>query len=177
MPKLLPLLLLLAATSRLAAQEAPAPAVAYKTYTTSLGILGNPKALGVQAEMRVLKQFGVRLAGAQLFTYDRQQEYGGGGIGLLTYYIPLRNKRIEPVLGLGGVYSLYHWDTGYDHGNLTDLNLSGGAGVNLRFSSDFRIGINVLAANSFEAGYVDNTMRAVRRKVVLLPLLTFDVLL
>ncbi|HEX8327616.1 MAG TPA: hypothetical protein VF629_08750 [Hymenobacter sp.] len=159
------------------AQDLPARETTYKEYTVSLGILGNPKALGVQAEFRFLQHFGARLAGVQSFDYQRQNEFGGGGIGLLTYYIPLKNKLIEPGLGIGGVYSLYHWDTGYNSGNLTDFNIGGGAGVNFRFSRDFRFGINVLAANGFEAGYVDDTMRAVRRKLLIMPALTFDILL
>ncbi|WP_156175899.1 hypothetical protein [Hymenobacter terrenus] len=158
------------------AQNLPAPPL-YQPYRVALGIVGNPKALGVQAEARFLKNFGARLAGTQVFTYERQKEFGGGAIGLLTYYVPLKNKRIEPAVGIGGVYSLYHWDVGYDRGNLSDFNIGGGAGVNLRFSHDFRLGLNVLAANSFETNYVEGSMRIVRRKLLVMPLLSFDILL
>ena len=158
-------------------QDAPVPTPAYKKYRASLGILGNPKAIGLQAEVRFLKGFGARLSGIQSFDYHRQNEFGGGGIGLLTYYIPLKNPRIEPVLGIGGVYSLYHWNTGYGQGNLTDFNIGGGVGVNLRFSSDFRLGFSVLAANSFEADYMDGAMHVVGRKLLIMPALTFDILL
>jgi hypothetical protein len=170
------LFFLLAPALHLAAQDQPAPAP-YKNYRAAVGLLGNPRALGVQAEVRVLKNFGVRLAGIQSFDYHRANERGGGATGLLTYYFPLKNKRLEPGLGIGGVYSLYHWNTGYRQGNLTDLNIGGGAGLNLRFSNDFRVGINVLVANGFEAGNVDGTVRAVSRKLLVLPALTFDVLL
>ncbi|OGX87990.1 hypothetical protein [Hymenobacter glacialis] len=159
------------------AQDAPVKRLSYPPYRIALGILGNPKALGVQAEARFLKDFGARLAGVQQFDYQRANEYGGGGVALLTYYLPLKNKLIEAGIGLGAVYSLYHWDVGYDKGNLQDVNLGGGLGVNLRFSPNFRLGINTLVANGFEAGYVEDNMRAVRRKLLLVPALTFDVLL
>ena len=159
------------------AQDLPAKSPSYPPYRFALGILGNPKALGVQAEVRFLKDFGARLAGVQQFDYQRANEYGGGGIALLTYYLPLKNKLIVPGIGLGAVYSLYHWDMGYDKGNLQDVNLCGGVGVNLRFSPNFRLGINTLVANGFEAGYAEGSMRAVRRRLLLLPALTFDVLL
>ncbi|GAA4016077.1 hypothetical protein GCM10022408_31910 [Hymenobacter fastidiosus] len=162
----------------LAAQDLPADAPAYKPYKASFGILANPRVIGVQTEARFLEYFGVRLAATQVFDpHHRQNEFSGGGLGLLTYYVPLKNKRIEPVLGLGGVYSLYHWDTGSDRGNLSDLNVGGGVGVNLRFSSDFRVGFSVLAANGFVADYVEGSMRTVRRKLLVLPALTFDILL
>jgi hypothetical protein len=176
---LLPLLLLLlAAASRLSAQEVPAKATAYKTYKASFGMLGNPKVLGLQAETRFLQHFGGRLIATQVFDYQRQNEFGGGGIGLLTYYIPLKNPRIEPVLGIGGVYSLYHWDLGYNNGNLTDFNVGGGLGVNLRFSNDFRAGLSILAANGFKADYArGGDMQTVGRKLLIMPALTLDILL
>ncbi|GAA3928282.1 hypothetical protein GCM10022406_12370 [Hymenobacter algoricola] len=162
----------------LAAQDLPAEVPAYKTYKASFGILANPRVIGVQTEARFLSHFGLRVAATQVFdAHHRQNEFSGGGLGLVTYYIPLKNKRIEPVLGLGGVYSLYHWDTGYDRGNLTDLNVGGGVGVNLRFSSDFRTGFSVLAANGFVADYVEGSMRTGRRKLLIMPALTFDILL
>ena len=179
MPKsvFFPLYLLLGAGPVAYAQVTPAPPAAYKKYTASLGILANPKIIGLQAEVKFLKNFGARLGGIQVFDHRRQNEFGGGGIGLLTYYVPLKNARIEPVLGIGGVYSLYHWDLGFDKGNLTDLDIGGGLGVNLRFSSDFRLGFSVLAANGFVADYVEGRMRTVGRKLVVMPALTFDVLL
>ncbi len=179
MQKLLPLVLVsvLVASLGAQAQDVPTPAAAYKNYKASLGILGNPKVIGVQGEVRLLKHFGGRLVVTQVFDSHRQNEFSGGGIGLLTYYIPVKNKLVEPVVGIGGVYSLYHWDTGYNRGNLTDFNVGGGVGLNLRFSSAFRTGIHVLVANGFEAAAVDGTMHAVGRKLLVMPALTFDVLL
>ena len=177
MKRLFTFALFLTSSLEVWAQDVPTKAPAYKPYTFSFGILGNPKALGVQAEARFLKTFGARLAGLQIYDNYRHNEYGGGGMGLLTYYLPLKNERIEPVLGLGGVYSLYHWDNGYNSGTINDFNVGGAAGVNLRFSSDFRLGINVVAANGFEGAYTDGTMRVARRKLLLLPLLSFDILL
>lgn len=176
-PVLLPLCLLLGASLGAQAQDTSAPTTAYRKYTASLGIIANPKIIGLQAEVKFLKNFGARLGGIQVFDYQRQNEFGGGGIGLLTYYFPLKNARIEPVLGIGGVYSLYHWDLGYSKGNLTDFNVGGGLGLNLRFSNDFRLGFSVLAANGFVADYVEGSMRAVGRKLLVMPALTFDILL
>jgi hypothetical protein len=179
MQKLLPFLLVPLTISRLAAQEAPiksAPA-GYRKYTAALGILGNPKVLGVQAEGRFGPHFGGRLVATQVFDSHRQNEFSAGGIGLLTYYIPLENPRLEPVIGIGGVYSLYHWDLGYNKGTLTDFNVGGGMGLNLRFSSDFRAGINVLFANGFVADYQADDMRVAHRKLLVMPALTFDILL
>ncbi|MGY3087179.1 hypothetical protein ACVWYF_000205 [Hymenobacter sp. UYAg731] len=177
MQKLLPFLLSSLAVSRLAAQEAPSKPVSYQKYRAALGILGNPKVLGVQAEGRFGQHFGGRLVATQVFDSHRQNEFSAGGIGLLTYYIPLKNPRLEPVVGIGGVYSLYHWDLGYNKGNLTDFNVGGGLGLNLRFSNDFRAGINVLFANGFVADYQADEMRVVRRKLLVMPAFTFDILL
>ena len=101
MKKLLLLPLLLCA-ARLAAQDVPAaPCHPYKA---ALGLLANPRVIGLQAEGRFLKSLGLRVAALQVFDYhQRPNEFSAGGLGLLTYYIPVRNPRIEPVLGLGGV--------------------------------------------------------------------------
>ena len=161
------------------AQEAPIKPAVYQKYRVALGILGNPKVLGVQAEGRFGQHFGGRLVATQVFDSHRQNEFSAGGIGLLTYYIPLKNPRLEPVVGIGGVYSLYHWDLGPNgnKGTLTDFNVGGGMGLNLRFSNDFRAGINVLFANGFVADYQADEMRIVRRKLLVMPALTFDILL
>ncbi|MCI1187567.1 hypothetical protein MON38_09060 [Hymenobacter sp. DH14] len=179
MQKLLPFLLFLLAGLQAAAQEMSAKPVAYREYKAALGLLGNPKVLGVQAEGRFGQRFGGRLVATQVFDSHRQNEFSAGGIGLLTYYIPLKNPRLEPVVGIGGVYSLYHWDLGpnANKGTLTDFNVGGGAGLNLRFSNDFRAGINVLVANGFVADYQDGDMRVARRKLLVMPALTFDILL
>lgn len=179
MPKLLLFLLFSLTCSRLAAQEAPGKPAIYRKYTVALGILGNPKVLGVQAEGRFGQHFGGRLVAAQFFDSHRQNEFSAGGIGLLTYYIPLKNPRLEPVVGIGGVYSLYHWDLGShaNKGNLTDFNVGGGLGLNLRFSNNFRAGINLLVANGFVADYQAGDMRVARRKLLVMPALTLDVLL
>jgi hypothetical protein len=169
------LLLLLAPTAPLLAQDVLPVTVPYPAYHASFGLLANPKALGVQAEARFWQHFGARLTLAQSFDY-LPREGGGAVIGLLTYYFPLPNPRIEPMVGIGPVYSLYRWNTGFDKGTLTDLNLAGGVGVNLRFHSHFRTGISLLAANNFEAAYAEGTMRIVRRRLLVMPALTFDVL-
>ena len=104
--------------------------------------MANPKAIGLQAKSRFLKGFGARLGGIQSFDYYRSNESGGSDIELLTYYVLLKNPRIEPVLGIGGVYLLYYWNTGHSQCNLTDFNIGGGFGVNLRSSSDFRLGFS-----------------------------------
>ncbi|RYU81600.1 hypothetical protein [Hymenobacter persicinus] len=176
---LLPLLLL---STGLAAQDIPASP--YEPYKTAVGILANPRLLGIQAERRVGPHFGLRLAATQVFDYhQRQNEFSAGGLGLLTYYLPVRNSRIEPVLGVGAVYSLYHWNLGITtnmrntKGNLQDVNLGGGAGMNLRFSNGFRAGFSLLAANGFRAEYVENDMRIVERRLLVLPALSLDVLL
>ncbi len=179
MHRLLPFLLCSSVVSHLAAQEAPSKPVSYPKYRAALGILGNPKVLGVQAEGRFGQHFGGRLVATQVFDSHRQNEFSAGGIGLLTYYIPLKNPRLEPVVGIGGVYSLYHWDLGANakKGTLTDFNVGGGMGLNLRFSNDFRAGINVLFANGFVADYQADDMRIARRKLLVMPALTFDILL
>ncbi|GAB3866354.1 hypothetical protein GCM10028824_06820 [Hymenobacter segetis] len=179
MQKLLPFFLCSLTVSRLAAQEAPIKPTVYRKYTVALGILGNPKVLGVQAEGRFGPHFGGRLVATQVFDSHRQNEFSAGGIGLLTYYIPLKNPRLEPMLGIGGVYSLYHWDLGSNgnKGTLTDFNVGGGMGLNLRFSNDFRAGINVLFANGFVADYQADEMRVAHRKLLVMPALTFDILL
>ncbi|GAB2870483.1 hypothetical protein [Hymenobacter ruber] len=167
------------AVSRLAAQEAPIKPAIYRKYTVALGILGNPKVLGVQAEGRFGPHFGGRLVATQVFDSHRQNEFSAGGIGLLTYYIPLQNPRLEPVVGIGGIYSLYHWDLGpnANKGTLADFNVGGGMGLNLRFSNDFRAGINVLFANGFVADYQAGEMCVASRKLLVMPALTFDILL
>ena len=178
MQKLLLLPLLLSAT-RLLAQDAPALPAPYQPYKAAIGILANPRVVGLQAEGRVLKSFGLRLVGTQVFDpHQRQNEFSAGGLGLLTYYIPLRNPRLEPVLGLGAVYSLYHWDLGYgdQRGNLHDVNVGGGVGLNLRFSNSFRAGFNLLVANGFRAEYERGAMRPVERRLLVLPALSLDVL-
>ena len=174
MRKLL-LLLLLAPAAPLLAQDVLPATAPYPAYRASFGLLANPKALGVQAEARFWQHFGARLTVAQSFDY-LPRESGGAALVLLTYYVPLRNLRIEPLVGLGPVYSLYRWNTGHDNGTLTDLNLGGGVGVNLRFHANFRTGLSLLAANNFEAAYIDGTMRIVRRRLLVMPALTFDVL-
>ena len=169
------LVFLLAPAAPLRAQDVSPAVASYPAYRASFGLLANPKAVGVQAEARFGQHFGARLTVAQSFDY-LPHESGGAALGLLTYYVPLRNPRIEPVVGIGPVYSLYRWNTGFDHGTLTDLNLGGGVGVNLRFDAHFRAGLSLLAANNFETAYVDGAMRIVRRRLLVLPALTFDVL-
>lgn len=149
-----------------------------KHYRYAIGMLGSYKTVGLQSEVKILKNLGIRLAGTRIRGYYRPKEFGLAGIGLITYYIPVNNQSIEPVVGLGGVFSLYNWNMDFDKGTLHDFNIGGGAGFSIRFSDKFRGGINVFAVNSFRAdyNYLSNTMEITGRKFLLFPILTFDYL-
>ena len=158
-------------------QEAgPAPAP-YPARRFAVGVLGTYQAVGVQTDYRFARRWGVKLAGVQQFGYDRPAEYGRAGIGLLTYSLPTDFKLVEPVVGIGAVYSVYHWALAGGSGDVTDLNLGGGFGTNLRFNDRFRTGLNIFVVNGFRAEYRAGDMVVTGRRLVVFPTLTLDVLL
>ena len=143
----------------------------------SVGVLGTYNAVGVQSDYRFTPRWGVKLAGVQQFGYERAAEYGRAGIGLLTYSLPTDFKVVEPVVGVGAVYTLYHWALAGGSGDVTDLNVGAGFGTNLRFSDRFRTGLNIFAVNGFRAEYQRGDMVKIGRQVVVFPTLTLDFLL
>lgn len=152
---------------------------AYPRHKLSVGILGTYKAVGLQADYRFTDRWGVKLAGARQFDYDREKEYGLAGIGLITYYLPTNSPIIEPLVGLGTVGSFYHWDLAGRSGTVRDWNVGGGFGTNFRFSERFKTGVNVLLVNGFrsEYQYRAEDMVITGRRLVVFPTLTLDVLL
>ncbi|WP_375437174.1 hypothetical protein [uncultured Hymenobacter sp.] len=151
----------------------------YPERNFSVGLFGTYKVVGLQADYRFANRWGVKVAGARQFDYDRQNEYGLAGIGLLTYYLPTNSKVVEPLVGLGAVRSLYHWELAGQSGAVTDWNVGGGFGTNFRFSQRFKTGLNVLLVNGFRAeySYGAGDMIVTGRRVVVFPALTLDVLL
>ncbi|MBC8082214.1 MAG: hypothetical protein H7Z21_03320, partial [Hymenobacter sp.] len=147
-------------------QNSAARPAAYPAHPLSVGVLGTYKAVGLQADYRATGRFGVKLAGARQFGYERAGEYGLAGIGLLTYYFPTSSKLVEPLVGLGPVYSLYHWKLAGRGGTVDDWNVGGGFGTNLRFSNRFRTGLNVLLVNGFRAEYRTGDMVVTGRRLV-----------
>ena len=176
MKKLLLLAVLLLPLSLFA--QTPVAAEPQPDYKIAIGILGTYQAMGLQSEFRCSERLAVKAIGAITFDDKRRAgEYGGAGIGLLTYYIPTNNRFIEPVVGLGGIYSWYHWDLYDTRGTIHDVNVGAGFGTNLRFSSRFRSGLNVFVGNGFRAEYRGDEMTIVGRRLLVLPTLTFDFLI
>lgn len=174
--KHLSILLFLLLSINLFAQEENSSPV--KKYKYAVGVFGNHKVLGIQLESMIYKNFAIKIGGSKIFGYNSSNEFGFGMFGAISYYIPINSKVIEPVIGLGGVYSMYHWDVGFDSGNLNDFNIGGGIGINFRLSNKMRVGINVFAANSFKTDYNYETenMEITERNLLILPALTFDYL-
>lgn len=145
----------------------------------SVGVLGTYQALGLQADCRFARSWGVKLAGVRQFGHERAGEFGQAGLGLLTYYLPTRSKLVEPVLGLGAVRSEYHWAQAGRTGHLADWNVGGGFGTNLRFSPRLRTGLYVFVHNGFRAEYQPAAadMVVTGRRLVVFPALTLDVAL
>lgn len=170
------LFLLLGPATLPALGQAPAP-TAYPAHRFALGALGTYQALGGQAEYRWARRWAVKLAGVRQFGYERPAESGRAGLGLLAYYFPTRSPLVEPVVGLGAVHSAYHWALAGNHGTVTDLNLGGGFGTNLRFSDRFRTGLNIFVVNGFRAEYRAGDMVKTGRRLVVFPTLTLDLLL
>jgi hypothetical protein len=158
-------------------QEVAPSLVAYPVRKFAVGVLGTYNGVGIQSDYRFTQRWGVKLAGVQQFGYDRAAEYGRAGIGLLTYSLPTNFKLVEPVVGVGAVYSLYHWALAGGSGDVTDLNVGAGFGTNLRFTDRFRTGLNIFAVNGFRAEYQRGDMVVTGRRVVVFPTLTLDFLL
>ena len=158
-------------------QEAASSLAAYPVHRFSVGVLGTYNGLGVQSDYRFTSRWGVKLAGVQQFGYERAAEYGRAGIGLLTYSLPTDFKVVEPVVGVGAVYSRYHWALAGGSGDVTDLNVGAGFGTNLRFSDRFRTGLHIFSVNGFRAEYQSGDMVKTGRQVVVFPTLTLDFLL
>ena len=149
----------------------------FKNYKAAIGIIGNHKALGIQGEYKFANSFGIKGIGAKVFGYEKTSEYGYAGIALFTYYIPTKIKFIEPVLGVGGIYTLYHWTLPYNNGDINDVNFAGGFGINFRFSDHLRTGINMFFANGYNTGYRQGEIKITSRKLMILPTLTLEFLL
>ncbi|UYZ65160.1 hypothetical protein [Hymenobacter weizhouensis] len=159
------------------AQQKPDSTARNSGYRLAAGILATYQAVGVQAELRFSSRFALKAVGARSLDYVRREEHGGAGIGLLTYYLPSRHPFLEPLVGVGGVYSWYHWNLLGGSGTLHDLNVGGAFGTNFCFSRRFRAGVNVFLANGFRAEYREGTMSIVGRRLLAMPTLTLDVLL
>ena len=73
----------------------------------------------------------------------------------------------------------YHWALAGNSGTLTDWNVGGGFGTNLRFRERFKTGLHVLLVNGFRAEYRYDAgdMVVTGRRLVVFPTLTLDVLL
>ncbi|MDF7811826.1 hypothetical protein [Hymenobacter sp. YC55] len=171
-------ILLLAVVPAFGQQTSTSPA-SYSERKLSVGVFGTYKTVGLQADYRFASRWGVKVAGARQFDYDRESEYGLAGIGLLTYYLPTNSKVVEPLLGLGTVRSSYHWALAGQSGTVTDWNVGGGFGTNFRFSERFKTGLNVLLVNGFRAEYNSGAgdMLVTGRRLVVFPALTLDALL
>ncbi|MBT9394544.1 hypothetical protein KLP40_15340 [Hymenobacter sp. NST-14] len=104
-------------------------------------------------------------------------EYSNAGVGQVVYYLPCRLTWLEPTVGLGGIYTSYHWKQYGQSGTVRDLNVSGSFGANVRFQEHLRAGLQLFVANGFHGTYADNDMRRSGRRLLALPALTLEVLL
>ena len=148
----------------------------FKKCKFAFGVLGNHRAIGLQVEYKFYRNFALRALGAKVLGYDKPTEYGYAGIGLISYYFPTDVRFIEPVIGIGCIYTLYHWDIAGRSGNLSDINIGGGFGTNFRFSNHFRTGVNIFLANNYNTEYKKGEMNISSRKLLILPTLTLDLL-
>lgn len=159
------------------AQAQTPAAESQPAYRVALGVLGSWRTAGLLAEARFAPRFSLKLAGVRTSDGTVPGEYSTAGIGQLTYYLPSRLAWLEPTVGLGGIYSGYHWNQ-YNHsGTLRDLNVGGNFGANVRFHQHLRTGLQVFVTNGFQAAYTDNTMRVTGRRLLVLPTLMLEVLL
>jgi hypothetical protein len=158
-------------------QEAAPSLAEYPVRKFSVGVLGTYNALGIQSDYRFTQRWGVKLAGVHQFGYERAAEYSRAGIGLLTYSLPTNFKLVEPVVGVGAVYTNYHWALAGGSGDVNDLNFGVGFGTNLRFTDHFRTGLNIFVVNGFRAEYQAGDMKVIDRQVRVFPALTLDFIL
>ncbi len=170
------LLLLLTATFSFSYAQAQTPATP-APYKVALGVLGSYQTIGVLGEVRLSRPLGLKLAGVLNSDSTVPGEYGTAGIGQLTYYLPTRLPWLEPVVGLGGIYTSYHWKQYGQSGTVRDLNVSGSFGANVRFHEHLRAGLQLFVANGFRSTYSDNAMHISSRRLLALPALTLEVLL
>lgn len=157
--------------------QTPAAAEPHADYKFAVGVLGTYQAVGLQSEFRFSERLAVKAVGARVFDQVRKAEHSGAGIALLTYYFPTDYKLIEPLVGMGGIYSWYHWDLYGTNGTIHDLNAGAVFGTNLRFSSRFRSGLNLFVGNGFRAEYQRDEMKVIGRRLLVLPTLTLDFLI
>lgn len=174
-----PLLLLLFGLAALPSlgQEAAPSLAAYPVRKFSGGVLGTYNALGMQSDYRFTPRWGVKLAGVHQGGDERAAEYSRAGIGLLTYSLPATIQWVEPVVGVGAVYTNYHWALAGGSGDVNDLNVGAGFGTNLRFTDRFRTGLHLFIVNGFRAEYQAGDMKVIDRQVRVFPALTLDVIL
>jgi hypothetical protein len=158
-------------------QEAAPSLAADPIRKFSVGVLGTYNGLGIQSDYRFTQRWGVKLAGVHQFGYERAAEYSRAGIGLLTYSLPTNFKLVEPVVGVGAVYTNYHWALAGGSGDVNDLNFGVGFGTNLRFTDRFRTGLNIFVVNGFRAEYQAGDMKIIDRQVRVFPALTLDFIL
>ena len=161
----------------LSAQQAHAQTSAPAPYHVALGVLGSYRTAGLLGEARITPHFGLKLAGVRTSDGTVPGEYSTAGIGQLTYYLPTRLPWLEPTIGLGGIYTGYHWDQYGRRGTVRDLNVSGSFGANVRFHEHLRAGLQLFVANGFQSTYSNNDMRISGRRLLALPALTLEVLL
>ncbi|RTQ48917.1 hypothetical protein EJV47_15085 [Hymenobacter gummosus] len=176
-PYLLPALALLPYLTHAQAPTTTAPAP--DSYRAAVGVLGSYRTAGLLGEVRATRRLGLKLAAVRQSDGTVAGEYSAAGIGQLTYFLPSRLPWLEPTVGLGGIYSAYHWQQRGGHGTLQDLNVGGSFGANVRFHRRLRTGLLVFGANGFRAGYDEaaGTMRKTGRRLLVLPALTLEVLL
>ena len=162
-------------------QETSIKPDAFRSYKSAVGFLGNHKVLGIQAEYKFTKHFGFKAIGAKVLGYENSSEYAYTAIGLITYYLPTSVKYIEPVFVAGGIYTLYHWTILNRRGiirsgDIHDINVGAGFGINFRFSDRFRTGIHLFLANHYSTSYTRSQVKITGRKILLLPTLTLEYL-
>ena len=148
----------------------------FKKYRSAYGVMGNHRALGIQGEYKFVRDFGFKVLGAKVLGYEKANDYGYAVISLITYYIPSKIKYIEPVLGLGGMYTLYHWNVSRKSGDIHDITFGGGFGLNFRFNDYFRTGINLFLANNYTSSYRQGYLKKTGRELLVLPTLTLEYL-
>ncbi|GAB3823544.1 hypothetical protein [Hymenobacter jeollabukensis] len=162
-----------AAQTPAATPDSPPP------YRAAVGVLGSYRTVGLLGEVRARGPWALKLAAVRQSDGTIPGEYSTAGLGLLTYYLPTHLKAVEPMIGVGGLYSRYHWQQHGGRGHVRDLNVGGGFGANVRFHRHLRTGLQLFVANGFRAEYDEGgaTMRKTGRRLLVLPALTLEVLL
>ncbi|RAK69406.1 hypothetical protein [Hymenobacter edaphi] len=162
-----------AAQTPAAAPDSPPP------YRVAGGVLGSYRTVGLLGEVRAGGPWALKVAAVRQSDGTIPGEHSTAALGLLTYYLPTHLKAVEPLLGVGGLYSRYHWQQRGGRGTLPDVNVGGGFGANVRFHRHLRTGLQLFVANGFRAEYdaAAATMRKTGRRLLVLPALTLEVLL